>query len=46
MTIDQPRIQDEPSSETITVEDLLVWGESIKPIAQKGFYGAWHILPG
>lgn len=46
MTIDQPRIQDEPSSETITVEDLLVWGESIKPIAQKAFMGLGTFCPG
>ncbi len=46
MTIDQPRIQDEPSSETITVEELIVWGESIRPIAQKAFMGLGEFVPG
>lgn len=39
MTIDQPRIQSEPSSETITVEELKAWGETIKPIAQTAYIG-------
>lgn len=46
MTIDQPRIQDEPSSETITVEELLAWGESIKPIATKAYMGLGAFCPG
>ena len=46
MTIDQPRIQTEPSSETITVEDLLAWGESIKPIAAKAYMGLGAFCPG
>lgn len=46
MTIEQPRIQDEASSETITVEDLLVWGESIKPIAAKAYMGLGEFSPG
>ncbi len=46
MTIDQPRIQSEPSSETITVEELLAWGESIKPIAAKAFAGLGTFCPG
>ena len=46
MTIDQPRIKDEVSSETITVEDLLAWGESIKPIAQKAYAGMGDFNPG
>ena len=45
MTIDQPRIQTEPSSETITVEDLLAWGESIKPIPQRLIWGLGHFAP-
>ncbi len=45
MTIDQPRIQ-EPSSETITVEDLLAWGESIKPAAAKAYMGLGTFCPG
>lgn len=46
MTIDQPRIQDEPDSETITVEELLSWGETVKPIAQKAFSGLGEFVPG
>lgn len=46
MTIDQPRIQDEVSTETITVEDLLAWGESIKPAAQKAYAGLGTFFPG
>lgn len=46
MTIDQPRIQTEPSSETITVEDLLAWGESIKPVAAKAYMGLGAFFPG
>lgn len=39
MAIVQPRITEEVSEETITVEDLLSWGEQIKPIAQKAVTG-------
>jgi hypothetical protein len=39
MTIDQPRIRDDPSSETITLDELRAWGETVKPIAQKAFSG-------
>ena len=46
MTIDQPRIREEVSSETITVEELLAWGESIKPIARAAFTGPGVFLPG
>ena len=46
MTIDQPRIQTEPSSETITVEELLAWGESIKPAAAKAYMGLGEFKPG
>ncbi len=46
MTIDQPRIQDEISTETITVEELLAWGESIKPVAVKAYMGLGEFYPG
>lgn len=46
MTIDQPRIQDAPSSETITTEELKAWGESIKPVAQMAFSGLGAFQPG
>ena len=46
MTIDQPRIQSEPNSETITVEELLSWGEDIKPSAAKAYMGLGTFCPG
>lgn len=46
MTIDQPRIRSEPDSETITVDDLLSWGEGIKPIAIKAYMGLGTFCPG
>jgi len=46
MTIDQPRIQSELSSETITVEELRAWGETIKPIAQAAYSGFGEFKPG
>ncbi len=46
MTIDQPRIQDTPSSETITVDELRAWGESIKPTAAKAYIGLGEFNPG
>lgn len=46
MTIDQPRIQDEVSSETITVGELLAWGESIKSTAVKAYMGLGTFKPG
>ena len=39
MAIVQPRITEDISEETITVEELLSWGEQIKPIAQKAVTG-------
>lgn len=39
MTIVQPRISRTPSSETISLDELYAWGETIKPAAQKAFYG-------
>lgn len=46
MTIDQPRIQDAPVSETITVDELKAWGETIKPIAQTAYSGFGEFKPG
>lgn len=46
MTIDQPHLQDEPESETITVDELKVWGEKIKPIAQIAYSGFGEFKPG
>lgn len=46
MTIVQPRIQDGVSSETISVGELLIWGNAIKPIAQKAYDGKGEFCPG
>lgn len=46
MTIDQPRIQSELSSETITVDELKAWGETIKPIAVTAYSGFGEFKPG
>ena len=46
MTICQPRIQDEPSTETLTAAELIAWGASIKPIAQKAYMGFGEFKPG
>ena len=45
VTIVQPRL-DHISSEELTVEELLKWGEEIKPIAQKAFKGEGEFNPG
>ena len=45
MTIDQPRL-DSYTTDTLTVEELRAWGESIKPIAQKAFSGLGEFVPG
>ena len=45
MSIDQPRL-DSYSTDTITVEELRAWGESIKPAAQKAFSGLGEFVPG
>lgn len=39
MSIIQPRITEDVSSEEISAEDLLKWGEQIKPLAQKAYTG-------
>ncbi len=46
MTIDQPRLETTPTTDTLTVEELRAWGESIKPIAQKAFSGLGEFVPG
>lgn len=39
MAIVQPRIKEDVSEETISSEELLAWGERIKPIAQRAATG-------
>ncbi len=46
MAICQPRISAELNEETITVDELLEWGEYIKPIAQKAYSGNGEFCPG
>lgn len=46
MKIDQPRLQCEPSIETITVAELRTWGDSIKPVAAKAYMGLGEFVPG
>lgn len=46
MSIMQPRLDPEPSTDLITVEELLAWGDSIKPIASKAFFGFGEFVPG
>ena len=46
MTIIQPRVQDVPTSETLTVAELKEWGERLKPIAQLAYGGSGTFVPG
>lgn len=45
MTIVQPRL-DSVSSDTLSIGDLLDWGEEIKPIAEKAFKGEGECVAG
>lgn len=45
LAIVQPRVGD-PSEWEISIEELLAWGESIKPIAEKAFRGEGNFVPG
>jgi hypothetical protein len=46
MTIIQPRLDDGISSFEMSVTDLLAWGESIKPIAQRAYNGEGEFKSG
>lgn len=46
MVIEQLRLSDEPSMWETTVSELVKWGESIKPIAEKAFKGLGEFVPG
>lgn len=46
MSIVQPRLDPEPSTDFITVDELLAWGNGIKPIASKAFSGFGEFVPG
>lgn len=45
LVIVQPRL-DNISEFTLTLEELLAWGEQLKPIAQKAFNGEGEYVPG
>jgi hypothetical protein len=45
LAIIQPRL-DSISEWSLTIEELLEWGEEIKPIAQKAFNGEGEFVPG
>lgn len=45
LAIIQPRL-DSISESTLSLEELLAWGEEIKPIAQKAFAGEGDFAPG
>ena len=45
-SIVQPRISEDVDSEEMTVEEVLEWGESIKPIAEKAYAGMGSYEPG
>jgi len=44
MNIFQPRLTEEVSTETITVDELKEWGEKIKPIAQTAYTGKGSVF--
>jgi hypothetical protein len=45
LAIIQPRLNS-VSEHTLTLDELLVWGDEIKPIAQKAFAGEGDFVPG
>lgn len=46
MGIVQPRLSETASEESLTVDELLAWGESIKPIAKEAYDGPGKFCPG
>lgn len=46
MGIFQPRLSDTASEDALSVEDLLAWGESIKPVAKEAYDGPGTFCPG
>ena len=45
MVIVQPRL-DSISEYTMTIEELLIWGEGIKPISKRAYLGEGDFIPG
>jgi hypothetical protein len=46
MTIVQPRLDNSISEDSLSLEELLKWGESIKPITKLAFNGEGEYAPG
>lgn len=46
MGICQPRLSETASEDALTVEELLVWGDSIKPTAKEAYDGPGKFCPG
>lgn len=46
MGICQPRLSEEASEESLTVEELKEWGEGIKPLANEAYNGPGTFCPG
>ena len=46
MGIRQPRLSQEASEDALSVDDLLAWGESIKPLAKEAYDGPGTFCPG
>lgn len=46
LVIVQPRISDTPSEWECSIQELVAWGESIKPIAEQAFKGEGAFNPG
>ena len=46
MAIVQPNVSEEVTEDSMTVEELLAWGETVKPIAKKALDGTGEYHPG
>jgi hypothetical protein len=46
MAIVQPRITEDVNEDVITVQELLDWGNDLKPIAEKAYNGQGEFVPG
>lgn len=46
MAIVQPRITEDVNEDVITVQELIDWGNDLKPIAEKAYNGQGEFVPG
>lgn len=46
MAICQPRLSDDPNFEELTAQELLAWGERMKPVAKAAYDGPGEFKPG